>query len=52
MLGCKEPLKWEQTPQGLVVGLPAEKPCQFAYGMKITGAHLHPARGTTPTKEK
>jgi len=48
LLGYKEPLKWEQTPQGLVVNLPAQKPCQFAYGIKITGANLHPVAAKNP----
>jgi alpha-L-fucosidase len=52
MLGSKESLKWEQTPQGLVIHLPAEKPCQFAYGLKISGTNLHPAPGTTPPTGK
>ena len=40
LLGNHAPLEWQQTGEGLIVNLPAEKPCQFAYGLKITGEHL------------
>ena len=40
LLGNHAPLEWQQTGDGLIVKLPAEKPCQFAYGLKITGEHL------------
>jgi len=43
LLGCKEKLAWEQTDAGLVVKLPAVKPCQFAYGLKVTGENLKAA---------
>lgn len=35
MLGCKNELGWEQTPEGLIVEFPKEKPCEFAYVIKI-----------------
>lgn len=44
LLGCLEKLKWQQTDVGLVVHLPATKPCQFAYGLKITGENLQPKK--------
>ena len=43
LLGSPEPLEWEQSAAGLVVKLPAKKPCRFAFGLKITGENLHPA---------
>jgi alpha-L-fucosidase len=38
LLGSEAKLDWEQTPAGLVVKLPAAKPCQFAWGLRIAGA--------------
>ena len=35
MLGSNEVLKWEQTPEGLIVDMPSQKPCDFAYCLKI-----------------
>ena len=35
MLGSNEHIKWEQKPEGLVVTFPKEKPCDFAYVLKI-----------------
>ena len=40
LLGSKEQLDWQQTDEGLIVNLPTRKPCQFAYGLKVTGEHL------------
>ena len=40
LLGSREKLTWQQTDEGLVVTLPAKKPCDFAYGLKITGTNL------------
>ena len=37
LLGCKKKLKWKQTAQGLEVELPDNRPCDFAYGLKIKG---------------
>jgi len=36
MLGVREPLQFSRTTRGLRVKLPAEKPCQHAYVLKIT----------------
>jgi alpha-L-fucosidase len=36
LLGVKEPLHWTRGARGLRVQLPAEKPCQHAYVLKIT----------------
>jgi alpha-L-fucosidase len=35
MLGIDEPLPWTHTGEGLVVGLPDERPCDNAYSLKI-----------------
>lgn len=35
MLGSSEELTWEQRPEALIVEFPAEKPCDFAYVLKI-----------------
>jgi alpha-L-fucosidase len=35
LLGSDAPLKWERTDSGLVVALPASKPCDYAYALKI-----------------
>lgn len=40
LLGGKENIEWQQTDEGLVVHLPAQKPCEFAYGLKIIGKNL------------
>lgn len=40
MLGHPEPLIHEQTPDGLSVKLPEEKPCAHAWALKITGRQL------------
>jgi alpha-L-fucosidase len=36
LLGHKDPLSWERTSQGLEVRLPAKRPCEYAYALKIT----------------
>jgi alpha-L-fucosidase len=38
LLGHDAPLTWRQTGVGLAVVLPAEKPCQHAFTLKITRA--------------
>ena len=35
LLGHPGPLQWEQHPDGLRVTFPNQKPCEFAYGLKI-----------------
>jgi alpha-L-fucosidase len=40
LLGRKEKLDWKQTDEGLIVHLLGTKPCQFAYGLKVTGENL------------
>jgi len=41
LLGHAEELKWSLTRSGLVVKMPEEKPCDFAYVLKIERYH-HP----------
>jgi alpha-L-fucosidase len=38
LLGHKGKLKWSQDAAGLRVGMPAERPCDFAVGLKIAVA--------------
>ncbi|HPD17815.1 MAG TPA: alpha-L-fucosidase [Planctomycetota bacterium] len=40
LLGSNAQLPWKQTPEALVVTLPAEKPCDFAVTLKIAGGNL------------
>jgi alpha-L-fucosidase len=40
MLGHNGPLEFKQDAEGLKVAFPAEKPCDFAYALKITGLKL------------
>ena len=42
LLGHDGKLEWSQTDEGLVVTLPAEKPCDYAFTLKITGQKLVP----------
>jgi alpha-L-fucosidase len=42
LLGHEGKIEWTQTPEGLVVTLPATKPCDHAFALKITGADFKP----------
>ena len=44
LLGHAGALVWKQGGQGLEVSLPAEKPCEHAFALKILGAGLKPSR--------
>jgi alpha-L-fucosidase len=46
MLGCKGDLKFTQSATGLNVQLPAVKPCEYAYVLKITGLKTNPPTWT------
>jgi alpha-L-fucosidase len=35
LMGSRTPVSWRQTPQALEVQLPSEKPCKYAYTLKI-----------------
>ena len=43
LLGYQGSLAWKQTADGLLVTLPAEKPCDYTCALKITGTGLKPA---------
>jgi len=45
LLGHPAMLEWSQTDAGLVVKLPASKPCDYAYVLKISASHLQAAGG-------
>ncbi|MHC4625147.1 MAG: alpha-L-fucosidase C-terminal domain-containing protein [Planctomycetota bacterium] len=36
LLGAKRQLKWTRDDRALTVELPAERPCDYAYVLKIT----------------
>ena len=40
LLGSDAKFEWKQTPAGLEVKLPAEKPCKFAWGLRVSGKGL------------
>jgi alpha-L-fucosidase len=42
LLGHAGDLPWSQTADGLVVTLPEEKPCEYAFALKILGGNLEP----------
>jgi alpha-L-fucosidase len=50
LLGSREKLAWQQTKDGLVVTLPATKPGNFAYGLKIAGANLKAVSSKAPAQ--
>ena len=43
LLGHDGKLDWTQTSEGLVVTLPAQKPCDHVFALKIAGGPLQPA---------
>jgi alpha-L-fucosidase len=42
LLGSKAKLQWTQTPEGLAVTMPAQKPCDYAVTLRIEGKNLKP----------
>jgi alpha-L-fucosidase len=40
LLGSPAKLDWQQTEDGVVVHLPPQRPCQFAFSLKVVGAGL------------
>lgn len=40
LLGHPGPLRFEQNAEGLFVRMPARKPCDYAYALRITGSNL------------
>jgi alpha-L-fucosidase len=43
LLGHSGDLPWMQTADGLVVTLPKNRPCEYAYTLKVRGDNLEPA---------
>ena len=43
LLGHSGRLAWTQTTEGLVVSLPAQRPCEHVWAFRIDGAGLQPA---------
>jgi alpha-L-fucosidase len=37
LLGSKTRLQWSPDPSGLIVKLPAQRPCDYAFVLKISG---------------
>jgi alpha-L-fucosidase len=50
LLGYQGNLDWKQTAGGLLVTLPAEKPCDYTCALKITGTALGPV-SVEPSKK-
>jgi alpha-L-fucosidase len=50
LLGSSEKLNWQQTGEGLVITLPDKRPCDFAYGLKISGTNLKAVKPKTPAQ--
>ena len=48
LLGSPEKPAWTQTAEGLVVTLPAQKPCDHAYVLKIEGLDLAASQPVPP----
>jgi alpha-L-fucosidase len=48
LLGSPGTLKFTQDEQGLKVKLPAQRPCDYAYSLKITGLKMNPAGPAQP----
>ena len=48
LLGTPGNLKFTQDADGLKVQLPAEKPCDYAWSLKITGLKMNPAGPPQP----
>ena len=48
LLGHNGPLEFTQDAGGLKVTFPAEKPCDYAYSLRISGLKLPPAAPSTP----
>ncbi len=48
LLGNAGKLEFTQDDRGLKVKLPAQRPCDYAYSLKITGLKMNPAGPPTP----
>ena len=45
LLGHQGKIEWKQTADGLVVTFPADKPCRYAFALKLAGSDFKPAEG-------
>jgi len=52
LLGCKDDLKWEQTAEGLMVTLPANKVSEYTAALKIDGSDWVPVPLPAETSDK
>jgi alpha-L-fucosidase len=48
LLGSTEKLKFTQDTEGLKIKLPADKPCDYAFSLKIVGLKMNPAGPPVP----
>jgi alpha-L-fucosidase len=48
LLGSPGQLKFTQDSEGLKVKLPADKPCDYAFSLKIVGLKMNPAGPPVP----
>jgi len=48
LLGSTEKLKFTQDAEGLKIKLPADKPCDYAFSLKIVGLKMNPAGPPVP----
>ena len=49
LLGSPGKLKFTQDAEGLKVKLPADKPCDYAWTLKIVGLKMNPAGPPVPS---
>ena len=52
LLGSPEKLAWTRTADGLEVTLPAQKPCDHAYVLKIDGLDLAASAPVAPPRRR
>ena len=50
LLGNSGNLEFTQDDQGLKIKLPSQRPCDYAYSIKITGLKMNPAGPPQPAK--
>ena len=51
LLGSKQKLQWTRDQDGLEVTLPARRPCEHVYALKITGLDLAGSAPVVPAEE-
>jgi alpha-L-fucosidase len=50
LLGNSGNLEFTQDEQGLKIKLPPQRPCDYAFALKITGLKMNPAGPPQPAK--